>query len=93
VIKKGRKTKGFGEVSAYMFGDDIAMKRGYSPVGLSVNAGNFVQINVNNIDKRTKRKSVYEKSLIISYLCCSTIAPVSLIRKKELLMQLSIFFK
>ncbi|MGE7112309.1 hypothetical protein [Lysinibacillus sp. NPDC047702] len=33
------------------------MKRGYSPVGLSVNAGNFVQINVNNIDKRTKRKS------------------------------------
>jgi len=64
VIKKGRKTKGFGEVSAYMFGDDIAMKRGYSPVGLSVNAGNFVQINVNNIDKRTKRKSVYEKSLI-----------------------------
>ncbi|MCM2991286.1 DUF2268 domain-containing protein [Bacillus safensis] len=39
VIKEGLHTKGFAEVSSYMFGDKIAKEQGYHPVGLSPFAG------------------------------------------------------
>lgn len=39
VMKAGRKVKGFDQVSAYMYGDEVARKQGYHPVGLSQNAG------------------------------------------------------
>ncbi|MFA9457861.1 DUF2268 domain-containing protein, partial [Halalkalibacter sp. AB-rgal2] len=39
VIKDSLETKGFAEVSSYMFGDTIAKEQGYQPVGLSTFAG------------------------------------------------------
>ncbi|MBV7392102.1 DUF2268 domain-containing protein [Enterococcus sp. ALS3] len=39
VIKDGRKGRGFEEVAAYMYGDEVAREQGYAPVGLSRNAG------------------------------------------------------
>lgn len=39
VIKEGREAKGFDQVAAYMYGDEVAREQGYSPVGLSRNAG------------------------------------------------------
>ncbi|PCK20126.1 hypothetical protein CEY02_14805 [Bacillus pumilus] len=39
VIKDALHTKGFAEVSSYMFGDTIAIEQGYQPVGLSPFAG------------------------------------------------------
>jgi len=39
VIKDALYTKGFAEVSSYMFGDNIAKEQGYQPVGLSPFAG------------------------------------------------------
>ncbi|WP_086349609.1 DUF2268 domain-containing protein [Candidatus Enterococcus clewellii] len=39
VIKDGREARGFDQVAAYMYGDEVAREQGYSPVGLSRNAG------------------------------------------------------
>lgn len=39
VMKEGRKARGFDQVAAYMYGDEIAREQGYPPVGLSRNAG------------------------------------------------------
>lgn len=39
VMKDALYTKGFAEVSSYMFGDTIAKEQGYKPVGLSTFAG------------------------------------------------------
>lgn len=39
VMKSGRKARGFDQVSAYMYGDEVAREQGYQPVGLSINAG------------------------------------------------------
>lgn len=39
LIQEGFNLIGFAEVSGYMFGDEIAKKEGYSPVGLSPGAG------------------------------------------------------
>lgn len=39
VMKSGRKARGFDQVSAYMYGDEVAREQGYQPVGLSRNAG------------------------------------------------------
>ncbi|GCF92542.1 hypothetical protein NRIC_04330 [Enterococcus florum] len=39
VMKDGRSAKGFDQVSAYMYGDEVAREQGYHPVGLSRNAG------------------------------------------------------
>ncbi|MCP1528836.1 DUF2268 domain-containing protein [Bacillus pumilus] len=39
VIKEALHTKGFAEVSSYMFGDIIAKEQGFQPVGLSPFAG------------------------------------------------------
>lgn len=63
VIKEGRKTKGFGEVSAYMFGDDVAKKRGYSPVGLSANAGYTIGYHLIKQYLANSNKSIAEATL------------------------------
>lgn len=39
VMKDGRHLKGFEQVAAYMYGDEVAKLQGFSPVGLSKNAG------------------------------------------------------
>lgn len=38
-MKSGREARGFDQVSAYMYGDEVAREQGYQPVGLSRNAG------------------------------------------------------
>lgn len=63
VIKEGRKTKGFGEVSAYMFGDEVAKKRGYSPVGLSANAGYTIGYHLIKQYLTNSNKSIVEATL------------------------------
>ncbi|MGE7693776.1 DUF2268 domain-containing protein [Lysinibacillus sp. NPDC094177] len=63
VIKEGRKTKGFGEVSAYMFGDEVAKKQGYSPVGLSENAGYTIGYNLIKKYLTNSNKSIAEATL------------------------------
>jgi len=63
VIKEGRKTKGFGEVSAYMFGDEVAKKRGYSPVGLSANAGYTIGYHLIKQYLVNSKKSIAQATL------------------------------
>ncbi len=63
VIKEGRKTKGFGEVSAYMFGDEVAKKQGYSPVGLSPNAGYTIGYHLIKQYLANSIKSIAEATL------------------------------
>ncbi|KOS59783.1 DUF2268 domain-containing protein [Lysinibacillus agricola] len=63
VIKEGRKTKGFGEVSAYMFGDGIAKKRGFNPVGLSENAGYTIGYHLIKQYLANSSKSIAEATL------------------------------
>ena len=63
VIKEGRKTKGFGEVSAYMFGDEIAKKQGYSPVGLSANAGYTIGYHLIKQYLVNSKKSIAQATL------------------------------
>lgn len=46
VIKDSLNTKGFSEVSSYMFGDEIAKTQGFHPVGLSPFAGYAVGYKV-----------------------------------------------
>ncbi len=63
VIKEGRNTKGFGEVSAYMFGDEVAKKQGYSPVGLSANAGYTIGYHLIKQYLVNSKKSISEATL------------------------------
>ncbi len=39
VMKDGLHVKGFDQVAAYMYGDEVAKNQGFQPVGLSRNAG------------------------------------------------------
>lgn len=39
VMKDGRHVKGFEQVAAYMYGDEVAKLQGFPPVGVSRNAG------------------------------------------------------
>ncbi|MBO0452125.1 DUF2268 domain-containing protein [Candidatus Enterococcus murrayae] len=39
VMKDGRDVRGFDQVCAYMYGDEVAREQGYQPIGLSRNAG------------------------------------------------------
>lgn len=32
-MKSGREARGFDQVSAYMYGDEVAREQGYQPVG------------------------------------------------------------
>lgn len=39
VMKEGRDARGFEQIAAYMYGDEVVREQGYPPVGLSRNAG------------------------------------------------------
>lgn len=63
VIKEGRKIKGFGEVSAYMFGDEVAKKQGYNPVGLSANTGYTIGYHLIKQYLANSKKSIAQATL------------------------------
>ena len=63
VIGEALNTKGFAEVSSYMFGDEIAKQEGYQPVGLSFGAGYAVGYEVVQAFLKNTNSNIYEASL------------------------------
>ncbi|WP_353626441.1 DUF2268 domain-containing putative Zn-dependent protease, partial [Bacillus sp. JCM 19041] len=66
VIGDALEVKGFAEVSSYMFGDEIARKEGYQPVGLSFGAGYAVGYEVVQAFMKKTGKTIYEATLLSS---------------------------
>ena len=66
VIGEALEVKGFAQVSSYMFGDEIAKKQGFQPVGLSYCAGYAVGYEVVQAFLKNSNKNIYEATL------CST---------------------
>ncbi|NGP46219.1 hypothetical protein G4V62_15125 [Bacillaceae bacterium SIJ1] len=66
VIGDALDVKGFADVSSYMFGDEIAEKRGYTPVGLPFCAGYAVGYYVVRSFLNRTNKSIYESTLLSS---------------------------
>jgi len=66
VIGEALNTKGFAEVSSYMFGDEIAKQEGYQPVGLSFCAGYAVGFKVVQSFMKKHNKTIYETTLLSS---------------------------
>jgi len=66
VIGEALNTKGFAEVSSYMFGDEIAKQEGYQPVGLSFCAGYAVGFKVVQSFMKKHDKTIYETTLLSS---------------------------
>jgi uncharacterized protein YjaZ len=64
VIGEALNTKGFAEVSSYMFGDEIAKQEGYQPVGLSFCAGYAVGYEVVQAFLKKTSSNIYEASLL-----------------------------
>ena len=64
VIGEALNTKGFAEVSSYMFGDEIAKQEGYQPVGLSFCAGYAVGYEVVQAFLKNTGSNIYEASLL-----------------------------
>lgn len=64
VIREALYLKGFAEVSSYMFGDEIAKKEGYSPVGLSSGAGYAVGYHVVQSFMRKNNIKIQEATLL-----------------------------
>lgn len=63
VIGGALEVKGFAEVSSYMFGDEIAAREGYEPVGLPFCAGYAVGYNVVQSYMKRQHKTIYEATL------------------------------
>lgn len=63
VIGDALDVKGFAEVSSYMFGDEVASKEGYQPVGLPFCAGYAVGYEVVQSFMKNTNKSIYEATL------------------------------
>jgi uncharacterized protein YjaZ len=62
-MKGGRNARGFDQVSAYMYGDEVAREQGYQPVGLSRNAGYTIGYHlIKNYLKNTE-KTIAEATL------------------------------
>lgn len=66
VIANALDVKGFAEVSSYMFGDEIARKEGYKPVGLSFGAGYAVGYKVVQAFMEKTNKTIFEATLLSS---------------------------
>ncbi|MCC9088660.1 DUF2268 domain-containing protein [Bacillus pumilus] len=64
VIKDALHTKGFAEVSSYMFGDTIAKEQGYQPVGLSPFAGYAVGYQAVQSFMKTNNVGIEEATLL-----------------------------
>lgn len=64
VIRGALNTKGFAEVSSYMFGDEAAARAGYPTVGLSAGAGYAVGYHVVQSFLQRSNLSIYEATLL-----------------------------
>ncbi|QTD40921.1 DUF2268 domain-containing protein [Sporosarcina sp. Te-1] len=64
VIGDALHTKGVGEVSAYMFGDEHAKKEGYQPVGLSAGAGYAVGYHVVQSFMKRTDTTIWDATLL-----------------------------
>lgn len=64
VIGEALEIKGFAKVSSYMFGDEIARKHGFQPVGLSYCAGYAVGYEVVQAFMKNSNKTIYEATLL-----------------------------
>lgn len=63
VMKDGREARGFDQVSAYMYGDEVARKQGYQPVGLSRNAGYTIGYHLVKAYLKNTGKTIAEATL------------------------------
>ncbi|WP_137664143.1 DUF2268 domain-containing protein [Enterococcus hulanensis] len=63
VMKDGREARGFDQVSAYMYGDEVAREQGYQPVGLSRNAGYTIGYQLVKAYLKNTGKSIAEATL------------------------------
>ncbi|MGM0166291.1 hypothetical protein IGI39_001250 [Enterococcus sp. AZ135] len=63
VMKDGRDARGFDQVSAYMYGDEVAREQGYQPVGLSRNAGYTVGYQLVKDYLKNAGKTIAEATL------------------------------
>ena len=63
VMKGGRNARGFDQVSAYMYGDEVAREQGYQPVGLSRNAGYTIGYHLIKNYLKTTEKTIAEATL------------------------------
>ncbi|MBM7836885.1 uncharacterized protein YjaZ [Alkalihalobacillus xiaoxiensis] len=66
VIGAALDTKGFAEVSSYLFGDEIAKQQGYRPVGLSFGAGYAVGYEMVQSFMQRQKKTIWEATLLSS---------------------------
>lgn len=64
VFKDALTVKGFEEVAAYMYGDEVARSMGYHPVGVSRNAGYTVGYHVVKAYLKNSGKSIAEATLL-----------------------------
>nr|WP_269135927.1 DUF2268 domain-containing putative Zn-dependent protease [Sporosarcina cyprini] len=64
VIGEALHEKGFGVVSAYMFGDEHAKKEGYPPAGLSAGAGYAVGYQVLQSFMKRTGTTIWEATLL-----------------------------
>ncbi|WP_289356512.1 MULTISPECIES: DUF2268 domain-containing protein [unclassified Paenibacillus] len=64
VIRGALDTKGFAEVSSYMFGDEAAVREGYPTVGLPAGAGYAVGYHVVQSFLKRNHVSIYEATLL-----------------------------
>ena len=64
VIRGALETKGFAEVSSYMFGDEAAAREGYPAVGLPAGAGYAVGYHVVQSFLKRNDVSIYEATLL-----------------------------
>ncbi|WP_413538403.1 DUF2268 domain-containing protein [Enterococcus malodoratus] len=63
VMKDGREARGFDQVSAYMYGDEVAKEQGYQPVGLSRNAGYTIGYHVVKAYLKNTGKTIAEATV------------------------------
>lgn len=64
VVREGFHLRGFDEVNSYMFGDEIAKKEGYSPVGLSAGAGYAVGYHAVQSFMKKNNVTIQEATLL-----------------------------
>ena len=66
VMKDGLDIKGFDQVAAYMYGDEVAKAQGYLPVGLSRNAGYTIGYHLVKSYLKQTGKTIAEATLVSS---------------------------
>ncbi|MDZ5610662.1 DUF2268 domain-containing protein [Bacillus pseudomycoides] len=64
VVRDGFHLRGFDEVNSYMFGDEIAKKEGYAPVGLSPGAGYAVGYHAVQSFMKKNNVTIQEATLL-----------------------------